>query len=101
MIECVYISREDVRIIRIWFKMFKDNHLIRDIVIEKTEPELSRTKKIFASLDEVCHEWDLAVPMWLDPTIRDFKNQAKARFYSDSFNEEVDFDFLEIHVIEE
>ena len=34
-------------------------------------------------------------------TISDFKRHAKARFTRDCFVEEIDFDYLEIHVIEE
>lgn len=86
---------------RIWAKQFKENHLIRDVVIERNDPDMSRTKKVLTALEEVCHDWDIAVPIWLDTTIRDFQNHAKARFYQDNFTESIDFDFLEFHVIEE
>ena len=39
--------------------------------------------------------------MWLDRTVADFKESARARFYADSFIEEVPFDYLEIEVLEE
>ena len=44
---------------------------------------------------------DLSKPLWLDATVSEFKRRAKARFYQDNFVEDIDFDFLEIHVIEE
>ena len=37
----------------------------------------------------------------LDTTIADFKRHAKARFYQDNFVDSIDFDYLEIEVIEE
>ena len=40
-------------------------------------------------------------PMWLDSTVKDFKYHDKARFTQDNFIESIDFDFLEIQVIEE
>lgn len=85
---------------RIWAKQFKDNHLINDTVI-CNDTDDTRTHKVFQSLEQICQEFDLAAPIWLDPTISDFKRHAKARFYQDSFVEEISFDFLEIEVIEE
>ena len=33
-----------------------------------TEEKMSRTKKVYKALEMVCHEFDLAVPVWLNPT---------------------------------
>lgn len=85
---------------RIWFKIFQDNHLQRDMVISD-DSEDTRTHKVFAALEQVCYEFDLSKPIWLDATIAEFKRHDKARFYQDNFVEQIDFDFLEIHVIEE
>jgi len=85
---------------RIWGKLFKNNKMLKDIVIEDSS-DLTRTKKIFASLDKICNEFDLATPIWLDSNINDFKRVAKTRFRADSFVESIDFDYLEIQIIEE
>lgn len=85
---------------RIWFKIFKDNHLLKDTVIEDCSDD-TRTHKIFHALEKACYEFDLSKPLWLDSTVAEFKRHDKARFYQDNFVEEIDFDFLEIHVIEE
>ena len=55
----------------------------------------------FHALDELCLTFDLGKPIWLDATIREFKRHSKARFYQDSFIEEIEFDYLEIQVLEE
>ena len=86
---------------RLWAKEFKSNRMIRDMVVENDSPEMSRTKKVFAALEEVCYEFDLSKPIWLEHNIDEFKRHAKARFYQDSFIEQINFDFLEIQVIEE
>ena len=86
---------------RFWAKEYKDNHIICEITVENSDPELTRTKKVFLLLEEVCHTWDLAVPVWFDSTINDFKYHSKARFYPDNFTETVSFDFMEIQIIEE
>ena len=79
---------------RIWAKTFENNHMIRDIVITNDDPTMTRTKKVFAALDEVCMAFDLSVPIWLDVNIADFKRTAKTRFRQDSFVDHIDFDFL-------
>ena len=85
---------------RLWGKIFKDNHMLRDTVIEDDRND-TRTHKIFDSLDQICYDFDLGKPIWLDSNINDFRRHAKTRFRQDSFVEEIDFDYLEIQVIEE
>ena len=45
--------------------------------------------------------FDLQEPIWLDKNIAEFKKVDKTQFYQDNFIEQIDFDFLEIQVIEE
>ena len=85
---------------RLWAKIFKDNRMLRDTVICDDSAE-TRTHKVFHALDEICYQFDLGKPLWLDATVQDFKKNSKARFTQDNFVEQIDFDFLEIHVIEE
>jgi len=86
---------------RLWAKIFKDNRMIKDMVVCNDSTELRRTQKIFMAIDEVCYAFDLAKPIWLDSTIKDFKKHDKTRFTKDNFIEAIDFDYLEIQVIEE
>lgn len=85
---------------RLWGKIWKDNHMLRDTVI-CDETEDTRTHKVFHSLEAICYEFDLGNPIWLDSTITSFKRSSKTRFYQDNFIEQIDFDYLEIQVIEE
>lgn len=85
---------------RLWAKTFKDNRMLADTVICDDSVD-TRTHKIFRALDEVCYQFDLGKPIWLDATITEFKRHDKARFYQDNFIEQIPFDYLEIHVIEE
>ena len=86
---------------RLWAKEFKSNRMIRDMVVENPSAELSRTKKIFAALDEIYYEFDLSKPIWLEHNIEEFQRIDKTRFQKDNFIDAIDFDYLEIHVIEE
>lgn len=86
---------------RLWAKIYKDNHMLKDMVVKNPDKEMTRTKKIFAALDDVCISFDLSKPIWLDANISEFKKVAKTRFNADNFVDSIDFDFLEIHIIEE
>lgn len=86
---------------RLWAKLYKDNRLLKDMVVENDSSNINRTRKIFDAIDSICYEFDLSKPIWLDATIKDFQLHDKTRFTQDNFIDQVDFDFLEIHVIEE
>ena len=49
----------------------------------------------------MCSKINVARPIWLDVNIRDFKRFAKTRFNADNFIEDIDFEYLEIEVLEE
>ncbi len=85
---------------RLWARTFKDNHMLQDTCISDGTKD-TRTHKIFRALDEVCCQFDLPRPIWLDKTVSEFKRHRKARFTQDNFVENVEFDYLEIQVIEE
>lgn len=74
--------------------------MLQDTCIADSSAD-TRTHKVFRALDEICLRFDLSRPIWLDTSISDFKRHGKVRFTQDNFVESIDFDYLEIHVIEE
>ena len=85
---------------RLWGKIFQDNHMLRDTVVENDTPD-TRTHKIFAALEEICYRFDLGKPIWLESNVAEFQRHKKTRFSRDNFVESIEFDYLEIHIIEE
>lgn len=85
---------------RMWGKIWKDNHLIKDVVAADDSKD-TRTHKVFRCLEKICYDFDLGQPIWLDSNVKEFQRHSKARFRKDSFIEDIEFDFLEIQVIEE
>lgn len=85
---------------RLWAKIIKDNHLLKDTVI-CDDSEDTRTHKVFHAIEEACYEFDFGKPIWLDSTISEFKRHDKARFTADNFIESIEFDYMEIQIIEE
>ena len=86
---------------RLWGRCIKDNHLVRDMVAEDSDYSKNRTKMVLDGLSEICRAFDLAEPIWLEANISEFQRLSRTRFHKDSFIEELDFDYLEIRVIEE
>ena len=78
---------------RLWGRIFRDNHMLRDIVVENGSED-TRTHKVFDGLERICYAFDLSKPIWLDATIEDFKRTSHARFYQDNFIDAIDFDAL-------
>ena len=85
---------------RIWAREFKNNKMLKDITICDDSKD-TRTHKVFNAIEKICYEFDLGQPIWLDKNVQEFKRGSKVRFRSDSFVEEIDFDYLEVQVIEE
>ena len=86
---------------RLWGKMILSGKMIKNMTIENIDSSLNRTKKIFNAIDEICYTYDLSRPIWLDKNIKEFKKSNKTRFTKDNFIDEIDFDSLDIEVIEE
>lgn len=86
---------------RMWGKIFKENHLLKDTVICISDYSLSRTQMVFQALTDICYEFDLGEPIWLESNVHDFQRHSKTRFFQDNFIEQIEFDFLEIQIIEE
>lgn len=86
---------------RMWGKLIKNNRLLNDTTISMGDYSLSRTQMVFQALDEICYFFDLEKPIWLDANVRDFQLHAKTRFKQDNFIEHIEFDYMEIQVIEE
>lgn len=85
---------------RMWCKQWSGNRMIKDTVIENDTDD-TRTHKILNGVTQACDEWDLGKPIWLDANIGEFQRLGKTRFCQDNFIEEIEFDYLEIQMIEE
>ena len=86
---------------RLWGKIMKDNRMLRDTVISNGDYSMSRTEMVLGAVDQMCYIFYLGHPVWLDKTVEEFKRHDKARFTQDNFVEAIDFDYLEIQVLEE
>jgi hypothetical protein len=86
---------------KIWGRTVKNNKFISEYTACIDDDTLTRTQKVYKALEMICHELDLAVPIWLPVNQKDFIRHSKTRFRQDSFIEEIDFDYLDFQLIEE
>lgn len=86
---------------RIWFKIMKENRMVKDTTITMSDDTMTRTQKIFGGLEQACYAFDLGQPIWLEHNIGEFKKRGRTRFLKDNFVEVIDFDYLDMHIIEE
>ena len=84
---------------RMWGKLVKNGKIIRDHVVCIEDYSLTRTKKVYQALDELCQEFNLAVPIWLDLNKKEFICHSRTKFTQDSFIETIEFDYLDFHLI--
>ncbi|MDO4476254.1 MAG: hypothetical protein Q4B59_05675 [Lachnospiraceae bacterium] len=85
---------------KIWGKIWKQNHVIADNTIEDLSND-TRTHKVFNALDELCIRFDLSRPIWLESNVQEFKRHKRVHFNQDSFIEQIEFDSFEMQVLEE
>ena len=85
---------------RIWIKTIKENRLINDTVICDDTND-TRTHKVLNSVDKACEDFDLSRTIWLDSNIAEFKRISKTRFNHDNFIDSIDFDYMEVQILEE
>lgn len=85
--------------LRLWVKLIREGHLIKDLVVEETGEE-NRTRKIKNAIDKACMTFDLPRPLWLPSIVEEFRRYDKCRFTKDAFMESIPFDYMEIQVLE-
>jgi len=83
-----------------WGKIIRSGRIERDFTAVD-DRMVNRTKKVFGCLEQICREFDLDMPQWMNGNIAEFGAMGKTRFAPNSFMDSVDFDFLEIQVVEE
>ena len=85
---------------RVWVKLMKNTHMIKETTIVRDEED-TRTHKVLHALEDACQTLDLSTPIWLEKNIKQFQRAAKTRFSQDNFIETIEFDYLELQILEE
>ena len=81
--------------------MRKNNKIIMDMVSEYSGADLSEQDRLHRCIEEICYKLDLERPIWLEKNQREFEEYKRAVLTQDNFMEKIDFDALEIEVIQD
>ncbi len=85
---------------QLWVKIKQKGRCLKQVTISD-EREVNRTKKVMDGIEKACRDMDLSQPFWLESNIKEFRTRSKTRFTADNFIEGIEFDCMEIQVLEE
>ncbi len=77
---------------RFWGKIKIEDRIIKDLVQED--------KDFAAALVSICNRFDISRPIVCDKQIKEICSFRRTLFYPDDFVESVDFDTLEVEIID-
>ncbi len=80
---------------RLWARIINRHHIARQATIDCLWGEEERV------LVEICREFDIPCPMWLEKHYREYKDFRRTSFLPEHFIEEVPFDKLEIEFLDD
>lgn len=86
---------------RLWGKVYKNHKTIQDMVYENSDLTIPTEEKVKLGLYEICMAFDLQHPIWLKGNHKDMEQFKRTAFRKDHFIEQIEFDHLEIEIIEE
>ena len=85
---------------KLWAKKFKTNHMVSSIVVKNKE-EIDLKEKRDKCFKEICSKLDISVPLWLKKHDLEFSQFKYVTFYPQDFVDDVDFDKLEIELVDD
>lgn len=85
---------------KLWAKKIKHNKIVTSITVKNNE-DISLSQKTDKCIKEICQIFDLSVPLWLEKHRIEFSEFKYVTFYADDFVDDIDFDKLEIELIDD
>lgn len=85
---------------KLWAKKITKNHITDSIVVKNNE-DIATSEKRDKCLKDICQKLDLSVPIWLKKHNEEFSQFKYVTFYPQDFIDDVDFDKLEIELIDD
>ena len=84
---------------RIEGKLIKRTYTISSTVVGSNDANDSFTDSLEKCLVQLCREFHIPVPLWLNKNTREFARFRRTFFFSEQFDEDVGFDRFEIRQI--
>ena len=80
---------------RLWAKIMQRNRIARQ------DTRTCAWEEAEDALRELCREFDVPAPLWLDKHVREFEEFRRTAFLPEHFMEDVPFQKLEIEFLED
>ena len=80
---------------RLWARIIKRQRIQKDATYE------CRYEDVEEALTELCREFDIPRPIWLQKHEREYEEFRRTRFLPEHFIEDVSFDRLEIEYLDD
>jgi hypothetical protein len=85
---------------KLWAKKIHKGQIINSVVVTNKE-DISLTEKRDKCMKELCQKLDISVPCWLKKHDLEFSQFKYVTFYPQDFIDDVDFDKLEVELIDD
>ncbi|HOB19925.1 MAG TPA: hypothetical protein PK830_07335 [Candidatus Atribacteria bacterium] len=86
---------------KVWGRIRKNNKIVKDMVVPCDPVGQSKEDCLHYCIQQICYEFDLQRPVWFPKNQREYDEFRLVTFNQDNFMETVNFDALEIEVIED
>lgn len=85
---------------RVWGKIYKNNDIKSSYIHTIDNSDLDEAEKLKLATAEICEYFDLQQPIWMGYHQIDILRFSKTSFKKEHFIETIDFDYLELEIIE-
>ncbi len=95
-----FFSQGTKTMYRLWAKAIKNNKIINSVDVGNNE-NITQEQKLKKCLSEIFYKLDISAPVWIQKHDKEFSEFKKIIFFKDDFVDEVNFDKLEIDLIDD
>jgi hypothetical protein len=85
---------------KLWAKKIKNNRIVASVTARNKE-DIPVQQKRDRCFKEICKKLDISVPLWLSKHEQEFGQFKYVVFYAEDFIDDIDFDKLEIELIDD
>lgn len=80
-------------------RVFRQNRMIREAVVEQTETDQLFVQNLEMALISLCRQIESPIPIWLEKNTHEFAAFRQTMFFEGQFTERIDFDRFQIKLL--
>ena len=81
-------------------RTFKGNTILNVCVVDHTNENVRFSKELEETLILLCADMDIPIPMWLSKNTHEFAVFRQTIFFSEQYNQKVNFDRFQMRLLE-